>query len=66
MRLKVLETPLFAQLVQKRTVSKVPVADVIRRYPKEIVLSALLRMSEQAPFYIYTAFALAYIKEHLH
>ncbi len=65
-RLKVLETPLFAQLVQKRTVSKVPVADVIRRYPKEIVLSALLRMSEQAPFYIYTAFALAYIKEHLH
>jgi hypothetical protein len=23
-------------------------------------------MSEQAPFYIYTAFALAYIKEHLH
>jgi len=39
---------------------------VIRRYPKEIVLSALLRMSEQAPFYLYTAFALAYIKDHLH
>jgi MFS family permease len=38
---------------------------VIRRYPKQIVLSALLRMSEQAPFYLYTAFALAYIKEHL-
>src|SRR5437868_3016282 len=65
-RLKVLETPLFAQLVEKRTVSKVPVLDVIRRYPKEIVLSALLRMSEQAPFYLYTAFALAYIKDHLH
>ena len=30
------------------------------------MLSALLRMSEQAPFYIYTAFALAYIKDHLH
>jgi MFS family permease len=65
-RLKVLETPMFAQLVEKQTVAKVPVADVIRRYPKEIVLSALLRMSEQAPFYIYTAFALAYIKDHLH
>ena len=37
-----------------------------RRYPKEIVLSALLRMSEQAPFYLYTAFALSYIKDHLH
>jgi MFS family permease len=65
-RLKVMETPLFAQLVKKQTVSKVPVLDVIRRYPKQIVLSALLRMSEQAPFYLYTAFALAYIKDHLH
>ena len=46
--------------------ARVPVRDVLRRYPKQIVLSALLRMSEQAPFYIYTAFALAYIKEHLH
>ncbi len=64
-RLKVLETPLFAELVRKQELVKVPVAAVIRRYPKQIVLSALLRMSEQAPFYIYTAFALAYIKEHL-
>ena len=65
-RLKVLETPLFARLVETRAVSKVPVAEVIRRYPKQIGLSALLRMSEQAPFYLYTAFALAYIKDHLH
>jgi MFS family permease len=64
-RLRVMETPLFARLVEKRTVAKIPVLDVIRRYPKEIVFSALLRMSEQAPFYLYTAFALAYIKEHL-
>jgi MFS family permease len=65
-RLKVLETPLFARVIEKQAVAKVPVADVIRRYPKQIGLSALLRMSEQAPFYIYTTFALAYIKEHLH
>jgi MFS family permease len=64
-RLKVLETPLFAQLVEKRTVARLPVLEVIRRYPRQIVLSALLRMSEQAPFYLYTTFALAYIKEHL-
>src|SRR6201990_2726617 len=65
-RLKVLETPMFSQLVKKRTVAKMPVLDVIRQYPKQIVLSALLRMSEQAPFYLYTAFALAYIKDDLH
>jgi len=64
-RLKVMETPLFAQLVKEQAVEKVPVAEVFKRYPKEVVLSALLRMSEQAPFYIYTTFALAYIKDHL-
>ena len=65
-RLKVLETPLFARLVEKAAVVKVPVAEVIRRHPREIVLSAFLRMSEQAPFYLYTAFALTYIKNDLH
>jgi len=65
-RLKVMETPLFAQLARRRAVARIPVAEVIRRYPSEVVLSALLRMSEQAPFYLYTTFALAYLKNHLH
>jgi MFS family permease len=65
-RLKVMETPMFAQVVKRKTVSRIPTAEVLRRYPKQVVLSALLRMSEQAPFYIYTAFALTYIKDHLH
>ena len=34
--------------------------EVIKRNPKEILLSALIRLSEQAPFYIFTAFVLAY------
>jgi len=65
-RLKVMETPLFARLVSEQAVARVPVADVIRQYPKQIVLSAFLRMSEQAPFYLYATFALSYIKDHLH
>jgi metabolite-proton symporter len=65
-RLKVMETPLFSQLAQRQEVARVPVAEVIRRHPKEIILSALLRMSEQAPFYLYTTFALAYIEKDLH
>ena len=64
-RLKVLETPLFARLVEKQAVSKVPVAEVIRRYPKQIGLSALLRMSEQAPFYLFITFVLTYGVSHL-
>jgi metabolite-proton symporter len=60
-RLRVMETPLFAEAVQQQKVAKVPVAEVIRRHPKEIVLSAFLRCSEQMPFYIFTSFALTYI-----
>ena len=33
---------------------------MIRKQPREIILSALLRMAEQAPFYIFTAFVFAY------
>jgi MFS family permease len=39
---------------------------VIRKQPREIILSALLRMSEQAPFYIFTAFIFAYAVGTLH
>ena len=39
---------------------------MIKKQPKEILLSALLRMSEQAPFYIFTAFIFAYAVGTLH
>ncbi|GAA4614425.1 MFS transporter [Actinoallomurus liliacearum] len=63
-RLRVMETPMFAKVVERQQVEKVPVLEVIRRHPKEIVLSALLRCSEQMPFYIFTSFALTYIVDH--
>jgi metabolite-proton symporter len=59
-RLGVLESPLFAREVEKKRVEKMPVLEVIKRNPREIVLSALLRMSEQMPFYIFTVFVLEY------
>src|SRR4051795_9269959 len=35
-RLRVMETPMFAEIVERQEVAKVPVAEVIRRHPKEI------------------------------
>jgi metabolite-proton symporter len=64
-RLKVMETPLFAEAVEREKISKVPVVEVVKRHPKEIVLSALARCSEQLPFYIFTSFALTYIHKEL-
>ncbi|NUR09615.1 MAG: MHS family MFS transporter [Nocardioidaceae bacterium] len=65
-RLQILETPMFAKVVEQQAVRRAPVAEVIKRHPKEIVLSALVRMSEQMPFYVVTAFVLAYLTDDAH
>ena len=59
-RLGILETPVFQQLLDTRKIEKAPIVEVFRKHPKESLLSALLRMAEQAPFYIFTAFIFAY------
>jgi metabolite-proton symporter len=59
-RLGILETPTFRNLVATERVAHQPVLEVIRKHPKEILLSALLRMGEQTPFYIFTAFVFSY------
>jgi MFS family permease len=60
-RLQILETPMFAAVVTEKRVAKTPVLDVISRHWREIGLSALVRMSEQMPFYVVTTFVLAYL-----
>jgi MFS family permease len=59
-RLNVLETPVFSRLVSENKIERTPMLEVIKRQPREILLSALARMGEQAPFYIYTAFVFTY------
>ncbi|HEY1363273.1 MAG TPA: MFS transporter [Xanthobacteraceae bacterium] len=59
-RLSIFETPVFARLLAERRIARTPMLEVIRRHPKEIVLSAFARMAEQAPFYIFTAFVFSY------
>jgi MFS family permease len=65
-RLGILETPVFQQLLNNKKIEKAPILEVIKKQPREIILSALLRMSEQAPFYIFTAFVFAYAVGTLH
>src|ERR1700751_1253763 len=42
-RLGILETPVFRQLVATDRIEKAPIVEVIRKQPREIILSALLR-----------------------
>src|SRR5919109_5575353 len=65
-RLGISETPTFQRLVLERKIEPTPILEVIKRQPREIVLSALLRVAEQAPFYIFTAFIFAYGTGTLH
>jgi MFS family permease len=65
-RLGILETPVFQRLLDQKKTEPAPILEVIKKQPREIILSALLRMSEQAPFYIFTAFIFAYAVGTLH
>src|SRR6266480_4425321 len=59
-RLRILETPSFTKVKQEGRIVRDPLMAVIRHHWREIILSALLRSGEQAPFYIFTTFILAY------
>jgi MFS family permease len=65
-RLGILETPVFRQLTADRKIERAPVLAVLRSHPREIILTALCRMAEQAPFYLFTAFIFAYGTGMLH
>jgi MFS family permease len=65
-RLGILETPTFTRLLEQRRIERQPLWEAMRRYPGEIVASAFVRMSEQAPFYLYTSFVIAFGVDHLH
>ena len=59
-RLGILETPIFTKLVAHKKIERTPILEVFKRQPKEIFVSAFVRMAEQAPFYIFTAFIFGY------
>jgi metabolite-proton symporter len=59
-RLGILETPTFTRLLEQNQVEKTPALEVVRRQPKPIFLSPLVRLVEQTPFYLFTAFVFTY------
>ena len=59
-RLRVMDSPDFTVVKKEKAVVKAPVLQVIRTQPREILTSAFVRMSEQAPFYLFITFVLAY------
>ncbi|MBB5152509.1 MFS transporter [Saccharopolyspora phatthalungensis] len=59
-RLRVLESPDFREVKQARAVVKMPVWRALRDHPLEVFTAAFVRLSEQAPFYLFVTFVLTY------
>ncbi|MBV8736210.1 MAG: MHS family MFS transporter [Alphaproteobacteria bacterium] len=59
-RLGITETPVFRKVIEEDRIERVPVLQVLKRQPKQVILSALLRMPEQAPGYIVGTFIFTY------
>src|SRR6202011_1138121 len=59
-RLGIVETPVFQKVLDEERIERVPVLQVLKRQPKEVALTALLRLPEQAPGYIFGAFVFTY------
>lgn len=59
-RLRVLETPLFAEVKAQNREASAPIIEAFRHSTPEILLSAGARFIEQAPFYLFTVFVITY------
>src|SRR4051812_7544301 len=65
-RMKILETPIFAKMKESKSASKQPVLEVLQKYPKQVLQAAGARCAENGAFYIYSAFMLVYATQHVH
>jgi MFS family permease len=60
------EPPAFERMREAGAVERAPVREVLRTHPREVILTALLRTGQQAPFYVFTTWVLTYTTGQLH
>jgi MFS transporter, MHS family, shikimate and dehydroshikimate transport protein len=59
-RLKIMETPAFSQVKESGTEARMPMVEVFRDYPKNVLLTMGARLSEGQVFNIFAVFAITY------
>ncbi len=60
-RLKLMESQAFRKVQDTGTEANMPIVDVLRTYPKNVLLAMGMRFAENGTFYITTVFVLTYI-----
>jgi MFS family permease len=64
-RLRIMESPAFERVKETKTEARKPIVDVVRKYPREVLVAMGMRVAENGCFYILTVFVLAYGEEEL-
>lgn len=64
-RLKILETPVFRELKDRGDESQLPLKDLLRRYPKNVVFACVARVAEAGSAKVFLVFAIAYLTTQL-
>jgi MFS family permease len=59
-RMRIMETPLFAAIKSKNEIADAPVTETIRGHWRDLLLIAGTRITENASFYLFTATAIFY------
>ncbi len=59
-RLRILETPAFARIKDAAVESRQPIIEVLRKYPRQVLLAMGARFAENGAFYIFSVFVLTY------
>jgi MFS transporter, MHS family, shikimate and dehydroshikimate transport protein len=59
-RLRIMESPVFAQIKQMRSTVKVPVVELLRKDTRNVLLAAGMYLAHGVLFYAMTVYALAY------
>jgi MFS family permease len=62
-RVRILETPAFTRVKEERREVRMPIVEVLRTHPREVLLAAGARVAENGGFYIYSAFVLTYVTQ---
>jgi metabolite-proton symporter len=64
-RMTVAESPLFREVEAKDTKAKAPIVDVLRRYPKQVLLAIGARVGVDVAFYTFVLFITTYVTTYL-
>jgi MFS family permease len=60
-RLSIAESPLFAEVERSGAKAKLPLVEVVRRHPRELLVAMAARIGTDVAFYTFTVYSLVYV-----